>query len=142
MGTALTNTQARKLFSHADTVTFAFDGDKPGRSAALRASAVVLEEIRDGKTVQFLFLPEGSDPDQLIGTHGLGAWNDALLRAYPLSRFLADFVKHGLDLDVPESQVRAAEKARKILARVREATLYKQALTAQFERTIGMALPA
>jgi DNA primase len=45
-------------------------------------------------------------------------------------------------MEVPESQVRAAEKARKILARVREATLYKQALTAQFERTIGMALPA
>ena len=142
MGTALTNTQARRLFSHADTVTFAFDGDKPGRSAALRASAVVLEEMRDGKTVQFMFLPEGSDPDQLIRTYGLDAWSHALDAAYPLSRFLADYVKHGLDMDVPESQVRAAEKARKILARVREAALYKQALTAQFERTIGMALPA
>jgi DNA primase len=61
MGTA-TNTQARRLFSHADTVTFAFDGDKPGRSAALRASAVVLEEIRDGKTAQFLFYPRAATP--------------------------------------------------------------------------------
>lgn len=142
MGTALTSAQARRLFIHADTVTFAFDGDKAGRSAALRASAVVLEELKDGKTAQFLFLPEGSDPDQLIRTNGVDAWNQALKAAYPLSRFLVEFVKHGLDVNLPESQVRAAEKARKILTRVGEATLYRQALAAQFERTIGMPLLA
>lgn len=56
MGTALTNTQIRRLFQNADTVTFAFDGDKAGRNAALRSSAVVLEEMRDGTNAQFLFL--------------------------------------------------------------------------------------
>jgi DNA primase len=142
MGTALTNAQARRLFTHADTVTFAFDGDKAGRSAALRASAVVLEEMKDGKTAQFLFLPEGSDPDQLIRNQGINVWNQMLESASPLSRFLSDYVKHGLDMDVAESQVRAAEKARKILTRVGKASLYKQALTAQFERTIGMPLLA
>lgn len=142
MGTSLTNAQMRRLFQNADTVTFAFDGDKAGRSAALRSAAIVLEEMRDGKNAQFLFLPEGTDPDSLIRENGLDYWSAMLRQAQPLSRFLSDYVVHRLEVDVPESQVKAAERGRAVIARIRDAALFKQALSLQFERAIGISLSA
>lgn len=142
MGTSLTNVQMRRLFQNADTVTFAFDGDKAGRKAALRSSAVVLEEMCDGKNAQFLFLPEGTDPDSVLRENGLEYWIEMLNQAQPLSRFLTDFVKHRLDIEIPESQVKAAERGRAVIARIRDAALFKKALSLQFERAIGISLSA
>ena len=142
MGTSLTNVQMRRLFQNADTVTFAFDGDKAGRKAALRSSAVVLEEMCDGKNAQFLFLPEGTDPDSVLRENGLEYWIEMLNQAQPLSRFLTDFVKHRLDIEIPESQVKAAERGRAVIARIRDAALFKKALSLQFERAIGITLSA
>lgn len=142
MGTALTNSQARLLCSNAQTITFAFDGDKAGRSAALRAAAVMLEEISDEKAVHFLFLPDNLDPDDFIRGYGLEHWQAALNNAIPLSAFLNSFVSHGLDHDIPETQVKAACKAKPILARIRQAPLFKAALTARFEKSIRLSLQA
>lgn len=140
MGTALTNQQARRLLVHADTIVFAFDGDAAGRKAALAACAVLLDEIKDGKTGKFIFLPDGEDPDTFVRGQGLAAWLRAIDDAMPLSVLLAEFVAHGLDRSMPESQVRAAEKAKAILARIQRAELFRRAMKAKFEEIIGMAL--
>ncbi|WVK06432.1 DNA primase (plasmid) [Xanthomonas campestris pv. olitorii] len=140
MGTALTNLQVRRLLVHADTIVFAFDGDAAGRKAALGAAAVLLDEMKDGKTARFLFLPEGEDPDSFVRAHGLEAWHAATEQAAPLSAFLTDYVTHGLDRDVPESQVKAAEKAKAILARIQHAELFGRAMKAKFEEVVGVSL--
>lgn len=140
MGTALTNLQVRRLLVHADTIVFAFDGDAAGRKAALGAAAVLLDEMKDGKTACFLFLPEGKDPDSFVRAHGLEAWHAVTEQAAPLSAFLADYVAHGLDRDVPESQVKAAEKAKAILARIQHAELFGRAMKAKFEEVVGVSL--
>lgn len=140
MGTALTNQQVRRLLVHADTIVFAFDGDPAGRKAALAASAVLLEELKDGKTGKFIFLPDGEDPDTFLRGQGLAAWLRSIEEAMPLSVLLAEFVAHGLDRGMPESQVKAAEKAKAILARTRRAELFRSAMKAKFEEVIGVAL--
>lgn len=140
MGTALTNLQVRRLLVHADTIVFAFDGDAAGRKAALAAAAVLLDEMKDGKSARFLFLPDDEDPDSFVRSHGLEAWHGATEQAAPLSAFLADYVVHGLDRTVPESQVKAAEKAKAILARIQHAELFGRAMKAKFEEIIGVAL--
>ena len=140
MGTALTNQQARRLLVHADTIVFAFDGDAAGRKAALAAAAVMLDELKDGKVGKFLFLPDGEDPDTFVRRQGLAGWLWALEEAMPLSALLAEFVAHGLDRDMPESQVRAAEKAEAILARIRRAKLFRRAMKSKFQEVIGVSL--
>ena len=66
MGTAATAAQMEKAALAADNVTLAFDGDAAGRAAAWRALEGILPVLRDGKSVSFLFLPGGEDPDSFI----------------------------------------------------------------------------
>ena len=59
----------------------AFDGDRAGRAAAWRALQNALPEAREGREIRFLFLPEGQDPDTLVGEEGAKpsrrAWTSA-----------------------------------------------------------------
>lgn len=61
-GTALTEGQARLLKRFSSTVVLAFDGDKAGQAAWLKALPILLAE---GLNVHLAVLPEGEDPDSL-----------------------------------------------------------------------------
>src|SRR5579863_7294899 len=66
LGTATTAEHLRRIFQLVNEVVFAFDGDRAGRAAAWRALQNTLPEIRPGREVRFLFLPDGHDPDTLV----------------------------------------------------------------------------
>ncbi len=87
LGTAVTSTHVSALFKVADHVIFAFDGDAAGRKAARRALEAALPVIADTKRASFVLLPEGQDPDSLIGDQGDAAFESALTEALPLSEF-------------------------------------------------------
>ncbi|UST77187.1 DNA primase [Pseudomonas siliginis] len=140
MGTAITEHQVKRLLVQTDHLVFAFDGDRAGRRAALAAAAVLLGELKDGQTAQFLFLPEGEDPDTFIRDQGIAAWEEALKGARTLSAFLSDYVTHRLDRTIPERQVVAANKAKAVLAKVSKALIYRHALRLLFEDLIGVPL--
>ena len=55
-----------------------FDGDAAGRRAAFRAVETALPHLQPGYSVQFAFLPDGLDPDDLVRQHGAGAFQDIL----------------------------------------------------------------
>jgi len=88
LGTATTGTHAQKLLRMTDTVVFCFDGDAAGQRAAWRALENILPALSDGKTVRFLFLPDGEDPDDYIRAHGKAAFESLADAAVPLSDFL------------------------------------------------------
>jgi len=88
LGTATTPVHAQKLFRITDTVVFCFDGDDAGRRAAWRALENTLPVLTDGKQAQFLFLPEGQDPDDAVRQDGKEAFETLLATAVPLSDFL------------------------------------------------------
>jgi DNA primase len=88
LGTATTPVHAQKLLRMTDTVVYCFDGDAAGRRAAWRALENTLAALSDGKTVRFLFLPDGQDPDDFIRSHGRAAFEARADAAMPLSDFL------------------------------------------------------
>jgi len=59
LGTACGPDHLDRAFKYVNEVVFCFDGDKAGRNAAHRALEASLEAMTDGRTVKFLFLPEG-----------------------------------------------------------------------------------
>ena len=84
LGTATTPAHVQKLFRLTDSVVFCFDGDNAGRKAAWRALENTLPVLTDGKNAQFLFLPDGDDPDDYVRKHGKAAF-EALIAGRDLA---------------------------------------------------------
>ena len=51
------------------------------RAAAWRALENALSQVREGRQIRFLFLPEGHDPDSLVGEEGKDKFEERLERA-------------------------------------------------------------
>ena len=88
LGTATTPVHAQKLLRMTDCVVFCFDGDEAGRRAAWRALENTLPVLADGKSANFLFLPDGEDPDDYIRRRGKAAFEELVAKAMPLSDFM------------------------------------------------------
>jgi DNA primase len=69
-----------------DNVIIAFDGDKAGRNAALRAATIGLSLAMDVKVADF---PEGQDPADLVRTNA-AALKTALAAAQPIILFMVE----------------------------------------------------
>ena len=74
LGTATTGEHLNRLFRITENVYFAFDGDRAGKQAAWRALENALPQIREGRQIRFVFLPEGHDPDSFVNENGADAF--------------------------------------------------------------------
>ena len=87
LGTAFTERQMDQLWLLAPEPIICFDGDRAGEAAAARAIDRMLPNLREGHSFRFAFLPQGSDPDDLVRNEGAGALSRCLAEARPLSIF-------------------------------------------------------
>lgn len=102
LGTALTEGQIGELWKLADEPYLCFDGDNAGRRAAQRAAERALPLLRAGKSLRFLALPAGEDPDSLLRARGPQAIENVLKLARPLSDVVWDLETEGKPADTPE----------------------------------------
>ena len=84
LGTAVTPEHAALIKRYADTVTFVFDPDNAGASAALRGAELLLEQ---GLSVRIATVPDGLDPDELLHRDGTAAMDAFLAKAQDLPDF-------------------------------------------------------
>jgi DNA primase len=117
LGTALTEEQIVELWRMADEPVLCFDGDNAGQRAAFRAANRALPLLKPGKSLRFVVLPAGEDPDSLIAGQGPGAMAALLDRARPLVDIIWDMERAQGRIDTPEQ--RAALEGR-LNARVAE----------------------
>ena len=78
LGTALTEGQLGLLWRLSPAPLLCFDGDAAGQKAAIRAALRALPAVGPGRSLGFVTLPAGQDPDDLLRASGRGAL-DALL---------------------------------------------------------------
>ena len=102
LGTALTEDQMRELWRLVPEPVLSFDGDSAGLRAAARAADRALPLIVPGRSLRFVGLPAGEDPDSLIGKQGVTAFRALLGGAKPLSQLLWDLATAGGSADTPE----------------------------------------
>jgi DNA primase len=110
LGTALTAEQLALLWRMADEPVLCFDGDDAGRRAAFRAVDIALPLLKPGKSLRFVTLPEGHDPDDLVRTGGRAAVAELIELAAPLAQMLWIREIESGPVDTPER--RAALEAR------------------------------
>lgn len=145
LGTATTQQHMNLLFRQVAEVIFCFDGDRAGKEAAWRALETALPELRDGRDVRFLFLPAGEDPDTQVRKIGQAAFEAALAKALPLSKFFILGLKEELGfnaestLHVSEDSALFANEAKRLLDLMPD-ILIKQPLMQEIQRLSGLAL--
>ncbi len=128
LGTACTPQHVQKLFRFTASVVFSFDGDAAGQRAASKALQAALPYASDTRSVKFLFLPGGHDPDSFIRTEGAQAFAAAVAAAEPLSRFLLQTAAQDCDMSSAEGRARFAAQARPLWQQLPAGALAQQIL--------------
>jgi DNA primase len=84
LGTALTEAQLALLWRLSPSPILCFDGDSAGRKAGVRAALRALPNVGPDRSLGFVALPAGQDPDDLVRSEGRGALDALLERPEPL----------------------------------------------------------
>ena len=136
LGTALTEGQLALLWRMADEPYLCFDGDNAGKRAAQRAAERALPLLAPGKSLRFVSLPPGEDPDSLIRNGGRGAFETALKGARPLVDVVWEIETTGQPDDTPERRAAIRASLRQRAATVADPVvreLYRNELEQRFE---------
>lgn len=110
LGTAITEDQLQLCWRLATEPVLCLDGDAAGRRAAFRAADRALALLKPGRSLGFVFLPAGSDPDSLLAGHGAQALAEAIDAPVPLAELVWQRECAAGELDTPER--RAGLRAR------------------------------
>jgi len=101
-GTALTEGQIERLWRLDPSPILCFDGDNAGRKAAVRAALRALPLLRPDRTLRFVELPAGQDPDDVVKSGGREAIEALLAEPEPLDARLWRHELEAEPLNTPE----------------------------------------
>ena len=102
-GTALTEDQLERLWRLDPSPILCFDGDNAGKKAAIRAATRALPLLRPDRTLRFVELPPGQDPDDVIRAGGSQAFEELVAGSAPLDARLWRHELEAEPLTTPEA---------------------------------------
>jgi DNA primase len=140
LGTATTDEHLNRLFRLSDEVHFCFDGDRAGRAAAWRALETALPQVREGRQIRFVFLPDGQDPDSYVQTDGADGFEKAMDQAVALSDYLVEELASQVDMKSVDGRARLAELAKPLISKIPPG-VYKELLIERLAESVGLAAP-
>jgi DNA primase len=138
LGTATTTDHLNVLFRLTDDVYFCFDGDRAGKAAAWRALENALPQVREGRQIRFVFLPEGHDPDSYVNEFGSDAFEKALDNGVALSDFLIGELASQVDMTTIDGKARLAELAKPLIHRIPQG-VYRELLIDSLADSVGLS---
>ena len=104
LGTALTEGQLERLWRLDPQPILCLDGDSAGQKAAIRAALRALPHLAPERTLRFVALPEGQDPDDLATSGGREAVEALLEAPEPLVERLWRHERDAEALVTPEAR--------------------------------------
>ena len=137
LGTATTENHIKLIFQKANELTFCFDADNAGRKAAIRALEICLPLIKQNKSVKFLMLDKGSDPDTAIREQGTDGFKDLLKKSITLDDMIIDICNSSFEIDSLTGKANAAEKAIHLVRQISEG-IYKDLVVEKIAKHYGV----
>ena len=135
LGTALTPEQMEEIWRITPEPILCLDGDAAGLRAAARSAEMVLPLLGTERTLHFATLPQGKDPDDLIGAKGPAGFRAVLEAKKPLSVALYDLMADGRPLATPEGRAAFRNDLAAAASRIPDKALaaeYRRALLDRF----------
>lgn len=136
LGTATTSDHMQTMFRFCRKVICCYDGDRAGRDAAWRALQSALPQLKDGVELNFVFLPDGEDPDSLVQKEGKEAFLARLDQAMPLSNYLFDHLLQELDVSSDAGKSGLWVKANEMIATI-PSEFYRELLQEKLANLVG-----
>ncbi len=136
LGTATSSEHMQTMFRFCPSVICCYDGDRAGRDAAWRALQSALPNLKDGVELKFVFLPDGEDPDSLVGKEGKDAFLLRLNDALPLSNYLFDRLLTEIDVNSDAGKSALWSKANEMIGAI-PSEFYREALLDKLANLVG-----
>jgi DNA primase len=133
LGTALTEAQLERLWRLTDVPILCFDGDSAGQKAAIRAANRALPMLAPGRSLAFVTLPAGVDPDDFVRAKGPAAFAALLEKPEPLVDRLWAHELAAEPLDTPEQKAGLKQRYTGLAQAIADADVRTQYL-AEFNR--------
>jgi len=128
-GTALTEQQLERAWRLDPAPILCFDGDSAGQKAALRAATRALPLLGPERTLRFVQLPPGQDPDDVIAAGGAELFEKLLATNSALADFWWKAELRSHDTSQPEGRTRL-----KLALREKASAIADSSLSAEFKR--------
>ncbi|WP_213999502.1 DNA primase [Arsukibacterium sp.] len=138
LGTATTSDQMHTLFRYSPKVICCYDGDRAGRDAAWRALQNALPQLKDGVELNFVFLPDGEDPDSLVQKEGKAAFMARLEQALPLSQYLFEHLLQEFDANTDGGKSALMAKGSELIKQI-PSSFYQETLQQKLDNLLGRA---
>lgn len=138
LGTALTEDQLRLLWRAGPEPVICLDGDSAGQRAAGLAAERALPLLEPGKTLRFVFLPDGQDPDDVLRAKGAEALRNMLADTRPLVDMLWEREWALEPLDDPDRRAGFRRRLRSLTAKIADPDV-KAEYKAEFDRRVAEA---
>ncbi len=98
LGTAFSKEHLILLKSLCSKITFCFDGDTAGKLAAIKSSFMCIPFLLEFKSIGFVAMPDGFDPDSFITING----KHNFIKLLNNSIFLIDFIFISINIKTTE----------------------------------------
>ncbi|MDP6709228.1 MAG: DNA primase [Alphaproteobacteria bacterium] len=144
LGTAVTEEQLALLWRLAPEPVLCFDGDQAGKRAAHRVAERALPVLAPGRSLGFVELPPGEDPDSLLAGAGAEALRGLLAEPTPLVEVLWRGQVEGRALDTPERRAGLRRDLGRLAGQIGDETVreyYRQHFRQLLDRSFGQRRP-
>jgi DNA primase len=135
LGTALTTEHLPLLRKGEPHVVLAYDGDKAGIAAALKAATMLSEAGFDGSVVLF---PDGQDPADMIATGHIQEVANLLRNGQALIPFVLEMMAKSYDLSNPREKETAFGEVKQFLDKL--TPIIRDAYVAHASNVVGVNL--
>lgn len=123
LGTAITETQLKRIWRTVAEPVLCLDGDAAGKRAMLRAAELAIPLLASGLSLRFAMLPPGEDPDSVIKQGGHAAFEECIAKALPLVEVVWQMVGGHQPATTPEAQAALEKRAMEWVERFRDPVL-------------------
>ncbi len=126
LGTSLSQTQIEKIWSYTNNPIMCYDGDNAGLRAMNQLSLKILKFLKPGKTMKFMTLPDGDDPDSFIQKNSKEEFYNYSNQSLNLSDLIWSNILDETDNITPEYSALIESRIKKITSSINDSNLSQE----------------